>query len=48
MVRAFPYLLLPHVWSTRNRARRRQRGDLTRALLFGGVGGVVCAALFGA
>ena len=28
MVRAFPYLLLPHVLSSRNRARRRERGDL--------------------
>src|SRR5437867_3946055 len=46
MVRAFPYLLLPHVWSTRNRGRRRERGDAQRALLFGGVGVVVCAALF--
>src|SRR5438105_4404302 len=46
MVRAFPYLLLPHVWSTRHRARRREHGDVHRALLFGGVGVVVCAALF--
>ena len=28
MVRAFPYLLLPHLLSSRNRARRRERGDL--------------------
>ena len=46
MVRTFPYLLLPHVWSARNRARRRERGDFMRALLFGGVGLAVCAALF--
>ncbi len=46
MIRAFPYLLLPHVWSSRNRARRRERGDLSRGLLFGGVGLAVCGALF--
>lgn len=40
------YLLLPHLWSSRNRARRRERGDLTRGLLFGGIGVVVCAALY--
>jgi ABC-2 type transport system permease protein len=45
-VRAFPYLLLPHLWSSRNRARRRERGDLPRGLMFGGVGLVVFAALF--
>lgn len=44
---AFPYLLLPQLWSTRNRAQRRERGDLTRALLFGGVGAGVFAALLG-
>lgn len=43
---AFPYLLLPQLWSTRNRAKRRERGDLTRALLFGGVAAGVFAALF--
>jgi ABC-2 type transport system permease protein len=46
MVRAYPYLLLPHVLSSRNRARRRERGDFTRGLLFVAVGIVVCAALF--
>jgi ABC-2 type transport system permease protein len=46
MVRTFAYLLLPHLWSSRNRARRRERGDLARGLLFGGVGLVVFAALF--
>jgi ABC-2 type transport system permease protein len=35
------------VWATRNRARRRERGELLRAGLFGGIGLVVCAALFG-
>jgi ABC-2 type transport system permease protein len=43
---AFPYLLLPHLWSSRNRARRREAGDLTRGLLFGGVALAVFAALF--
>jgi ABC-2 type transport system permease protein len=44
---AFPYLLLPHLWSSRNRARRRERGDLTRSLVFGSIGVVVCGTLFG-
>ena len=43
----FPYLLLPAIWSSRNRARRRQRGDLFRALLFGGIALLVGGALFG-
>lgn len=42
----FPYLLLPHFLASRNRARRRERGDFTRASLFAGVGVIVCAALF--
>jgi len=43
---AFPYLLLPNVWSSRNRARRRERGDLTRGLMFGAIGLLVFWALF--
>ena len=43
---AFTYLLLPAVWSSRNRAARRQPGDLTRAFLFGAMGIGVFAALF--
>jgi ABC-2 type transport system permease protein len=43
---AFPYLLLPHVWAARNRTRVRERGDSLRALLFGGIGVVVCGVLF--
>lgn len=43
----FPHLLLPHVWSSRNRVRRRERGDGLRGLLFGSVGAIVCGALFG-
>ena len=46
MTRAFPYLLLPHVWASRNRARRRERGDAASGLLFGGVGIAVCVALY--
>jgi ABC-2 type transport system permease protein len=42
----FPYLLLPAWWSTRNRARRRERGDLLRAALFGGVGVAVGTVIF--
>src|SRR5688572_33507941 len=48
MTQAFPFLLLPHVWSSRNRARRRQKGDMLRAGMFGGVGVGVCGALFAA
>ena len=43
---AFPYLLLPSLWSSRNRARKRERGDLTRGLMFGAIGVLVCWALF--
>jgi ABC-2 type transport system permease protein len=46
VAQAFTYLLLPSFWSSRNRARRRERGDLTRGLMFGGVGVLVCWALF--
>jgi ABC-2 type transport system permease protein len=46
MVVPFPYLLLPSVWASRNRARRRQRGDLIRGVMFGGVGLIVFGALF--
>ena len=46
MTAPFPYLLLPHVWSARNRARRRERGDLSRGVLFGGVALAVAFALF--
>jgi ABC-2 type transport system permease protein len=43
---AFPYLLLPHFWSTRNRMRRRERGDGTRGVLFGSIAIAVVAALY--
>src|SRR5436190_21426366 len=42
----FTYLLLPSVWASRNRARRRERGDMTRALMFGAIGVLVVWALF--
>lgn len=46
LARPFPYLLLPSVWAARNRARRRERGDTLRGLLFGGVALLVAAVLF--
>lgn len=42
----FPFLLAPAVWASRNRARRRQRGDGTRAVLFGGIALGVGGVLF--
>jgi ABC-2 type transport system permease protein len=45
--RAFPYLLLPAVWASRNRAKRRQRGDALRGVLLGALALGVCGALFG-
>ena len=44
--RPFPFLLLPTWWASRNRARRREKGDLVRGLIFGGIGVAVIAALF--
>ena len=46
MTYAFPQLLRPHVLASRNRARRRERGDLMRAVMFGAIGLIVCGALF--
>ncbi len=47
--RPFPYLLLPSLWASRNRARRREKGDALRAVIFGGIGlGVMGALFFGA
>jgi ABC-2 type transport system permease protein len=49
ITRPFPYLLLPTLWASRNRARRREKGDLLRGILFGAVGlGVMAALCFGA
>ncbi len=46
VTRPFPYLLLPTFLASRNRARRREKGDSVRAVLFGGVGVGVMSALF--
>src|SRR5258708_6527993 len=43
----FPYLLLPSIWASRNRAQHRERGDVLRALTFGGIGVAVGVAIFG-
>lgn len=43
---AFPYLLLPSLWSSRNRMRRREPGDVLRGAVFGATGGLVAAVLF--
>ena len=45
MSQPFPFLLLPSVWASRNRAHRRERGDLLRALMFAGVGLVVAIVI---
>jgi ABC-2 type transport system permease protein len=45
MNHAFPYLLLPVLLGAKNRARRREKGDLLRGLLFAGVGLSVAATL---
>ena len=42
----FPYLLRPSIWASRNRARRREPGDGTRALFFGLIGAGVFGAVF--
>jgi len=44
---SFHVLLLPFVWTSRNRVRRREHGDVLRAGLFGAIGVGVGAALFG-
>jgi ABC-2 type transport system permease protein len=44
----FVHLLLPSIWATRNRAHRRERGDLFRALMFGGIAALVAFAIFAA
>jgi ABC-2 type transport system permease protein len=44
----FPYLLLPSLWASRNRAQRLERGDMVRALTFGGIGLAVGVAIFAA
>jgi ABC-2 type transport system permease protein len=46
-VNSFLYLLLPAVWSSRNRFRQTRRADWARVWMFGAVGVLVFAALFG-
>src|SRR5689334_6425858 len=46
MTQPFPYLLLPSFWASRNRARRRERGDGMRAVFFGAIGLGVCGAIY--
>jgi ABC-2 type transport system permease protein len=46
-IRAFPFLLLPTFWASRNRARRRRRGDVVRSIMFGGIAVIVGLAIFG-
>ncbi len=46
MKHAFPWLLLPVFWGTRNRTLRREKGDAARAALFAGIGVFVSAAIF--
>ena len=38
--------MLPTWWASRNRVRRREKGDLVRGLMFGGIGIAVIGALF--
>ena len=44
--RAFPFLLVPHVLASKNRARRSDRSDYARLVIFGGIGVAVFGALF--
>jgi len=46
MTHALPHLFLPVLWSARNRARRREEGDLTRLSLFAAIAVFVFASLF--
>ncbi len=45
-MKSFTYLLLPALWSSRNRVRQTGRADVARVWVFGGVGLLVFAALF--
>ncbi|HET7746669.1 MAG TPA: hypothetical protein VFM29_05175, partial [Vicinamibacteria bacterium] len=46
IVRPFPFLLLPTFWAARNRARRREPGDATRASIMGAVAALVGGSIF--
>ena len=43
---AVPVPAAASLWATRNRARRREKGDLVRGLMFGGIGLGVIGSLF--
>ncbi len=45
-VQPFPYLLLPSIWATRNRSRRRERGDVFRGIIFAAIALLVGGAIF--
>jgi ABC-2 type transport system permease protein len=44
--KGFPFLLLPTYLGTANRAKRREKGDLIRSVVFGGVAIAVATTLF--
>ena len=46
MTQPFLFLLLPHAWASRNRVRRREKGDALRGIVFGTIGVLVSGALF--
>jgi ABC-2 type transport system permease protein len=46
VTRPFTFLLLPSIWASRNRTRRRERGDSTRAFFFGAIAIAVCGAIY--
>ena len=46
MTQPFLFLLLPHAWASRNRVRRREKGDALRGIVFGTIGVLVAGALF--
>lgn len=45
--KGFPFLLLPTFQGAANRAKRREKGDTIRTLVFGGIALAVAATLFG-
>ncbi|MGH9410671.1 MAG: putative ABC transporter permease subunit [Vicinamibacterales bacterium] len=46
MTRPFTFLLLPSLWASRNRARRREKGDGLRAAMFGAIALAVAGTIF--
>src|SRR5687768_9428097 len=45
-LQTFAFLLVPHLLASKNRARRSDRSDYTRLVIFGGIGVAVFGALF--